>query len=72
MLFRSAGRASPVGFPFEKSPKSLKETSEEEREAFLEELWGGGGFQFLIRNFNDVMIDKDSNRVVYDFWKRYV
>ncbi|KAF2711829.1 FAD/NAD(P)-binding domain-containing protein [Pleomassaria siparia CBS 279.74] len=68
----AAGRNSAVGFPTIRSPKRVQDDSPEEREAYLEALWTTGGFQFLLRNYNNVVLDKEANAVVYDFWKRKV
>ncbi|KAF2794066.1 FAD/NAD(P)-binding domain-containing protein [Melanomma pulvis-pyrius CBS 109.77] len=68
----AAGRASTVGFPTQRTDKRLQDVSPADREAYFESLWTAGGFQFLLRNFNNVMLDKEANAAVYDFWKRKV
>ncbi|KAF2108347.1 hypothetical protein BDV96DRAFT_504619 [Lophiotrema nucula] len=68
----AAGRNSAVGFPTKRVDKRVQDVSEEEREAYLEEIWGAGGFQFLLRSYNNVMLDPEANKVIYDFWKKKV
>jgi cation diffusion facilitator CzcD-associated flavoprotein CzcO len=68
----AAGRNSAVGFPTARCDKGVQDAAPEEREAYLEELWKAGGFQFLLRNYNNVLLDKEANKIVYDFWKKKV
>jgi cation diffusion facilitator CzcD-associated flavoprotein CzcO len=68
----AAGRNSAVGFPTQKSLRKVKDDTPEEREKFLEHLWQAGGFQFQLRGYSDVVLDKESNAIIYDFWKRKV
>ncbi|KAF2008476.1 FAD/NAD(P)-binding domain-containing protein [Aaosphaeria arxii CBS 175.79] len=68
-LFEAAAK-SPVGFPTLRCDKKILETPEDEREEYLTELWKTGGFHFQLRNYSDVILDKDANKIVYDFWKR--
>ncbi|KAF2195143.1 FAD/NAD(P)-binding domain-containing protein [Zopfia rhizophila CBS 207.26] len=68
--FFAAGRDSAVGFPTARHNVRVQDVSPEERETHLEEIWKAGGFQFLLRNYTNVMLDKDANRIVYDFWKK--
>ncbi|KAF2477733.1 FAD/NAD(P)-binding domain-containing protein [Lindgomyces ingoldianus] len=68
----SMGRNSAVGFPTTRTQLRVQDVPEEEREGYFEEIWGSGGFQFLLRNYSNVMLDKEANKVVYDFWKRKI
>jgi cation diffusion facilitator CzcD-associated flavoprotein CzcO len=68
----AAGRNSAVGFPMLRTDKRMQDVSAVEREAYFENLWTAGGFHFLLRNYNNVMLDKEANGYVYDFWKRKV
>jgi cation diffusion facilitator CzcD-associated flavoprotein CzcO len=61
-LFK-AGRNSAVGFPLERNPKRVQDATPEEREQYLESIWNGGGFHFMVRNYNNVTIDKEANKV---------
>jgi cation diffusion facilitator CzcD-associated flavoprotein CzcO len=68
-LFRD-GRKSATGFPGRQSPYGAVDVSEEDRERFLEELWRRGAFNYTMFNYRDIMISRDSNRLVYDFWQK--
>ena len=48
------------------------DVSAEERERHFEDIWARGAFNFLMSNYNDVVLDKGANRVVYDFWAKKV
>lgn len=50
----------------------LTSVSPEERDAKLEELWSNGGLGLWILNYNDILSDENSNRIVYDFWRSKV
>jgi hypothetical protein len=50
----------------------VQDVSPEEREKYFEGTWASGGFHFLLRNYNNVMIDKEANKLVYEFWKKKV
>lgn len=66
-LFDS-GRNSMTGFPQSGHPKKATEVPEDERKALWETLWARGGFNYMIGNFSDTVLDKESNRLVYEFW----
>ncbi|KAF2687658.1 FAD/NAD(P)-binding domain-containing protein [Lentithecium fluviatile CBS 122367] len=68
----AAGRDSAVGFPTKRHDVRLQDVDPVTREKYFEEIWSAGGFQFLLRNYNNVMLDKEANAIVYDFWKRKV
>ncbi|KAK3049957.1 hypothetical protein LTR09_008877 [Extremus antarcticus] len=70
-LFK-AGRDSAAGFPAERHPSGVHDVSEEVREAFWEDLWGRGSFNFALANYNNIVVDKKANRTAYDFWRRKV
>ncbi|KAG9311543.1 cyclohexanone monooxygenase [Chiua virens] len=60
------------GFPFNWIPRPLMQDSEEEREATFQELWGQGGFHFWLSNYQDILINKESNNATYTFWRKKV
>lgn len=68
----AAGRKSAVGFPTTRHDVRVQDVSPEERERYFESNWGAGGFQFLLKNYNNIMLDKEANKIVYDFWKKKV
>ncbi|KAH7080803.1 hypothetical protein FB567DRAFT_113269 [Paraphoma chrysanthemicola] len=71
VLFK-AGRDSPVGFPTPRNDVRLQDATAAEREAFWNSTWNAGGFQFLLRNYNNIMLDKEANGMAYEFWKNKV
>ncbi|OCK75021.1 FAD/NAD(P)-binding domain-containing protein [Lepidopterella palustris CBS 459.81] len=68
-LFK-AGRLSKAGFPNRPPDIGTFDRTPEEREIIMEELWKHGAFNFLSGGFNNTMIDKEANRIVYDFWRK--
>jgi cation diffusion facilitator CzcD-associated flavoprotein CzcO len=68
----AAGRNSAVGFPSTRHDMRLQDVPAEEREKYWEGTWASGGFQFLLRNYNNVVLDKEANKAVYEFWKNKV
>jgi cation diffusion facilitator CzcD-associated flavoprotein CzcO len=70
-LFK-AGRDSAVGFPSLRHDERAQDVSAAEREAYWEGTWKAGGFQFLLRNYNNVALDKEANKLVYEFWRKKV
>lgn len=61
-IFR-AGRDSFNGFPTTRQPVGVLDVSKQEREALFEDLWGRGAFQFGHCNYNNVVLDKEANKV---------
>ncbi|OQO11674.1 hypothetical protein B0A48_03401 [Cryoendolithus antarcticus] len=64
----SSGRDSRVGFPADPKPQGALDVSAEERNAWFENTWKRGGFHYQLSAYSDTLINKESNRVVYDFW----
>ncbi|KAF2490632.1 FAD/NAD(P)-binding domain-containing protein [Lophium mytilinum] len=70
-LFKE-GRLSFSGFPSTRKQGNLFDDSLEEREALFNELWDRGAFNYMMGNYGSFLIDKEANRVVYDFWKKKI
>ncbi|KAK1988413.1 cyclopentanone 1,2-monooxygenase [Colletotrichum cereale] len=68
-LFKAA-RENVQGIPCDYNPKSTSETTAEERDAWWEEIWQRGGFNFLAGQYTDFLLDEESNRLIYDFWAK--
>ena len=68
----AAGRNSAVGFPTARHDVRAQDVPAAEREKYLEGLWNAGGFQFLLRNYNNVVLEPEANKMVYDFWRKKV
>ncbi|TDZ27947.1 Baeyer-Villiger monooxygenase [Colletotrichum spinosum] len=66
-LFKAA-KASMAGLPCDGTNKMITEVSDEEREAYWEELWQRGGFNFQAGQYGDFLVNEKSNRMMYDFW----
>ena len=65
-------RDTPGGFIGPRATKSIWETTPEEREAYWEENWKRGAFQFIMGNYMDCLVDPKANRLAYDFWAKKV
>ena len=61
-LFKE-GRNSFAGFPCDRQPLGIFDVDEKEREAWFEDVWQRGGFNFALANYNNISIDKDANAV---------
>lgn len=72
-LFKT-GRDSHTGFPIARpfGDARMQDISAVEREAHFESTWAMGAFNFNEQNLSDVMLDKEANRIVYEFWKKKV
>ncbi|PVH88118.1 FAD/NAD(P)-binding domain-containing protein [Cadophora sp. DSE1049] len=68
-LFRVA-KQHRSGFPYNSPATSFWDASPEQREAYWEELWGRGGFSFLISNYREFLMDTEANKLMYGFWMR--
>jgi len=68
----TAGRDSQAGFPSGPRPQGATDVSEAERNAWFENTWARGGFNYQLSAFNDTVISRESNRIVYDFWRNKV
>ncbi|KXH38089.1 cyclopentanone 1,2-monooxygenase [Colletotrichum simmondsii] len=68
-LFRLA-RDSSAGLPCDGPTQVTKETTTEEREAWWEELWKRGAFNFQTGQYTDFLMDAEANRLIYEFWSK--
>ncbi len=60
------------GFLHDADPRKATEVSEEEREAFYEELYASPGFGIWFGNFRDLLIDPVANKTISDFIARKI
>jgi cation diffusion facilitator CzcD-associated flavoprotein CzcO len=67
MCRRSAG-----GQPYQLLDRSALSVSEEEREAIFEAGWQIGGFQFMLKTFNDIGLDRRANDLAAEFIRRKI
>jgi cyclohexanone monooxygenase len=64
-------RAQAAGGLFDVAPdeRSALEVSAEERMAVFESAWQKGGFHFWVGTFRDILLNKEANRLAYEFWR---
>src|SRR4051812_31271326 len=58
---------TPGCFIHAPDPRSTREVTPEEREAFWEKLYAEPGFGIWQGNFRDVLVDREANRLLSDF-----
>ena len=49
--------------------RGAKDVPEVQRQAIFEAAWQKGGFHFWFGTFSDILQDKDSNLLAYEFWR---
>ncbi|MCJ1357504.1 MAG: hypothetical protein MMC33_007500 [Icmadophila ericetorum] len=59
-----------AGFSYDFVKRKTFDDTAEEREAFFEQLWDHGGFEFWLATYEDMLFDKAANRAAYDFWAK--
>lgn len=64
-------RNSPPGSFYDLSGagKPTSEATPAERQQVYEQAWAKGGFHFWFGTFNDILVDEDANRQIYEFWR---
>ena len=67
-----AGRDSRAGFPGGPREEGTLDVSDEDREAWYDEIWQRGGFNFMMAGFSDTLVNKDANEVTYQYWRKRV
>jgi cation diffusion facilitator CzcD-associated flavoprotein CzcO len=65
-------RKSFFGFELNFIPKSVLDTSPEEREREFDRMWDQGGFEFWLGNYHDMFFDKRANEIVTDYIRRKI
>jgi cation diffusion facilitator CzcD-associated flavoprotein CzcO len=60
------------GFELNFIPKSVLETTPEEREREFDRLWDEGGFGFWLANYQDMFFSKEANDIIADYLKRKI
>lgn len=53
-------------------PKSVLETTPEEREREFDRMWDAGGFAFWLANYQDMFFSQDANDLIADYLKRKI
>jgi cation diffusion facilitator CzcD-associated flavoprotein CzcO len=65
-------RESPFGQEHWPIPKSVLETTPEEREREFDRMWDKGGFAFWIGNYQDMLTDREANEVCAEYLRRKI
>src|SRR5262249_5558947 len=60
------------GFELNFIPKSVLETTPEEREQEFDRMWDAGGFAFWLANYQDMFFSKEANDLIADYLKRKI
>lgn len=68
----SQGRLSQAGFPSPRPTKMLKEDEPAARRERWDASWRRGGFQWLMNNYADVVLSKETNKEAYAYWAEQV
>jgi cyclohexanone monooxygenase len=53
-------------------PKSVLETTAEEREREFDRMWDAGGFAFWLANYQDMFFSQEANDLIADYLKRKI
>ncbi|KAJ6090336.1 hypothetical protein N7486_009151 [Penicillium sp. IBT 16267x] len=56
------------GFPHNTRFQSAHQATPEERKELFDELWERGGYNFLVSNYYDFLLDEKTNAIFYDYW----
>ncbi|KAF2791468.1 FAD/NAD(P)-binding domain-containing protein [Melanomma pulvis-pyrius CBS 109.77] len=59
-----------AGFQYDFADRNTFDDTPEEREAFYEERFKNGGFEFWLANYKDLLFDKKANTEAYNFWAK--
>jgi cyclohexanone monooxygenase len=60
------------GFELNFIPKSVLDTTPEEREQEFDKMWDTGGFAFWLANYQDMFFSKEANDVIADYLRRKI
>lgn len=71
-LFQRLKVESATGFEFGRDKRLAKDCTPEEIKAKFDECWENGGMRFWEANFDDLLTDKASNKLAYDYWREKV
>jgi cyclohexanone monooxygenase len=68
-VFRRRAESNGGLYDIAPDERSALAVSDEERLARFESAWEKGGFHFWAGTFIDIILDKESNRLAYEFWR---
>lgn len=59
-----------AGFHYDLCERNTWDDSEEERQAFFDQLWKQQGFALWLGGYKDYLFDMKSNREAYNYWRK--
>jgi cyclohexanone monooxygenase len=65
-------RQSVSGFEYFRIPKSVLDTTAEERDREFDRIWDQGGFTFNLANYQDMVLSQQANDLCTDYLKRKI
>lgn len=68
-IFERRDASSGGLYAIQPDERSARSVSEEKRLSRFEWAWAEGGFQFWSGTFSDIILDEQSNRLAYEFWR---
>ncbi|KAJ3900726.1 cyclohexanone monooxygenase [Lentinula edodes] len=71
VFFRRRGQTFS-GFDYDIDPKSIPDTTPEERLLAFEEKWEKGGLHFWVGSYADLFMNQEANDEAYAFWRKKV
>jgi cation diffusion facilitator CzcD-associated flavoprotein CzcO len=67
--FRRRAESNGGLFDIAADERSAVEVSDDERHAAFESAWEKGGFHFWAGTFVDIIVNRESNHLAYEFWR---
>jgi cation diffusion facilitator CzcD-associated flavoprotein CzcO len=61
-----------AGFMYHPCERNTFDDTPEEREAFYEECWKGGGFRYWVALYKDNLFNPEANKESYNFWAKKI
>ncbi len=68
-IFRQRDASGGGLYDIKPDKRSARAVPPAEREAIFERAWNAGGFHFWAGTFSDIIVDMESNRLAYEFWR---
>lgn len=68
-IFRQRDASGGGLYDIKPDKRSARAVAPAEREAIFERAWNAGGFHFWAGTFSDIIVDIESNRLAYEFWR---
>lgn len=68
-IFRIRNASGGGFYDLQMDDRKAHEVPKPERDRVFEEAWGKGGFHFWTGTFSDIILNAESNRLAYEFWR---